>query len=188
MKFYCIGHPIELVKTKYSDSFFDNMHLIGTPIGSVVKITPTIMHKAYAASNELTLCKTIDDAKLLRLARISTGSAEVGADLLIGAIAAGFPLHDYVLYEIEIDDKVSEALVFSKVNEVSLDALEKILAPEFHAQFAKDKADMSILPAIDFCQVEKVKVSPKLLKCHYISWAEGTEVSVPQQDSGCTIS
>lgn len=188
MKFYCIGNPIDIVKTKHSASFWDNMHVIGTPIGGVIKITPAIMHNAFNASQELTLCKNLADAKLLRLARIKTRSADVDESLLVGAIAAGFPLQDYVIYEVEIDDKVSQTLAFSKVNEASIEVLKKILAPEFHVQFATHKYNSSILPAADFCQVAKEIVSPKLVNCHYISWAEGTEVSVNDQGYGCTIS
>lgn len=188
MKFYTLGHPIELIKTKYSNGFFDNLPVISTPLGGAMKITAGMMHEAWAKSDELILTKSLDDAKLMRLMRVSTSSAPIDMDLIQGAYAIGYPLHDYIIYEIEIDDEMVKSLDFSKVREASFDNLKKMLDPDFYKKFEKDKYDLSILPDFDFSLVKKEQLSPKLLKCHYISWADGSELTVPQKDSGCTIS
>jgi len=188
MKFYTLGHPIELIKTKYSNGFFDNLPVIGTPLGGVMKISPVMMHEAWAKSDELILTKNLDDAKLLRLFKVSTSSAPIDMDLIQAGYASGYPLNDYIIYEIEIDDKMVESLVFSKVREASLDTLKIILDPDFYKKFTGKKPDFSILPDFDVSLVKKEQLSPNLLQCHYINWGDGSELTVPQKDSGCTIS
>jgi hypothetical protein len=62
------------------------------------------MLAAFENSNTITLCRTLDDANALRHAKIKIGNTNVTPELFRGAIADGYPLHDYVIYEVEVDD------------------------------------------------------------------------------------
>jgi len=198
MKYYCIGSPVELVKTSFSPRFWENWPVIGSPIGSPVKVTPTMMRSAFHASQDLTLCKTLDEAKRLRLIRIENSSAKIKTDDESindeSVSSSGYPRNDYVIYEVDVEDKLANTLQFTKVKDldVSDDKLLRTLsATDFHHTLKKkievyqtskdtdiDDETYSPLFEVELCQVPKSDVSPTLARCFYIDWAEGTAVSI----------
>lgn len=172
MKFYCLGNPIALIKLAYSTNFLANLPVIGVPILGKLPMTEAKMLSAYEESKTLTLCKTLEDANALRHAKIEIGNTNVTPELYRGGIAQGYPLHDFAIYEIEIDDGLE--INFRKLLETTDDGLEKMV--KSHLQFMSIVAkDRSGIPDIEICTANKSDINPKLIACHYLSLADGHE-------------
>ena len=115
MKYYCIGNGIGLVKLQYSTNFLANLPVVGTPIYGKLPVTPAKMLEAFECSEELTFFKSLDDANQFRHSKITLGNTNVTPEFRKGAIAQGYPLCDYAIYEVEIDEDIEPK--FTNLNE-----------------------------------------------------------------------
>lgn len=61
MKYYCLGNPIVLVKTQYSDKWLSNVPFFGTPIFGKLPMTQSRMRSVYDRSPRLVLCRTLEE-------------------------------------------------------------------------------------------------------------------------------
>jgi hypothetical protein len=66
MRYFCIANSIPLIKTAPSDNFFENLPIIGTPTFGRLPVTKAKMQEAFNQSESLILCRTLDDALILR--------------------------------------------------------------------------------------------------------------------------
>lgn len=172
MKFYCLGKPIALIKLTYSTNFLANLPVIGVPILGKLPMTEAKMLSAFDKSKKITLCRTLEDANALRHAKIEIGNTNVTPELFRGAIAQGYPLHDYVIYEVEVDD--IHEVNFRKLVDATDKELEKMVTRHLHFQSLVAK-DRSGIPDIEICTANKSDLNPKLIACHYLSLVDGHE-------------
>lgn len=172
MKYYCTGKPIPLVKLGYSSNLFANLPLIGTPVFGKLSITENKMRAAFEQSHDLIMCKSLEDAKALRNSKIIIGNTNVEPAFIKGAIATGYPLHDFAIYEVEVDD--NHKLDFSKLTEVTDDQLKNLVSQDvyFRATLYKDRSG---IPDIEICSSRQSDINPKLIACHYYSLVNGQE-------------
>lgn len=183
MKYYCIGSGIGLVKLQHSTNFFDNLPLTGTPMFGKLPVTQAKMHEAFERSEEFVFCKSLEDANKLRHSKITVGNTNVTPEFFKGAIAQGYPLGDYAIYEVEVDENIEGN--FTNLNEKTVEQLEKLVSFNlyFKVQCLQDRSD---IPSIEVFSANKSELNIRLLSCHYLSLVDGNEEVTEQ--SGCTIS
>lgn len=171
MKLYCLGNPIKLVKLTYSTHFFDNLPVTGTPIFGKLPVTQDKARAAFTASETLFLCKSLEDAKALRKAKIIVGNTNVTPQLFQGAIASGYPLSDYAIYEIEIRDELATETHFIRLLEATSDQLTTLVNSDLlhKAQYQNSREG---IPDISVYSVTKAAINPELVRCHYFSLAD----------------
>lgn len=148
MKYFCIADAIPALKTSYSDNFFQNLPIIGTPIFGWLPIGKKEMESAFANSTTLILCKTFEDAALLREIKLKTYEF--------------YMQKEYAIYEIESDAE----LTFSMLNEAAESDLKIVVSDELYtdARFKENGRDK--IPPIQICLTTKEQLKPTLLKCH----------------------
>lgn len=170
MKYYCIGNSIAIVKTTYSDKLFDNLPITGTLMFGKLPVTQTKMETTFNDTNELVICKTLDDAMKIRTAKIEP--LNIKADYIQGAIAEGYPLVDYAIYEIDVDDNIT--IDFTDLKTMKDDQIRKIVNSNLHFMAVHEK-DYSNLPEVAVCLVNKNMLNPTLLSSHYFSPIDNQE-------------
>jgi hypothetical protein len=79
------------------------------PIFSKSKVTADKLQTAFDGSEQLILCKSLDDAKALRMAKIVI--ANTAPEFVKGAIAQGYALADHGIYEVNIEQDIGEKFV-----------------------------------------------------------------------------
>ena len=88
MKYYCLGEAVALVRTTYSNNFLKNLPYIGTPMFDKLPITQAKMREAFERSETLVLCKSMEEAKALRQAKIVIGNRGFGKQIsILGCLA-----------------------------------------------------------------------------------------------------
>lgn len=161
MKYYCIADPIPLIKTAPSDNFFENLPLIGTPTFGRLPITDTALQEVFTQSDYLILCKTLDDALILRQIKIDKKTNKK-ADVFNKV--ANCPTTDYAIYEVEIDN--TQKIEFTSLANAPKTLLAQLVSYDlyFKAIYTNDQLE---LPAIDTYCDKKSELNPQLIKCHY---------------------
>ena len=182
MRLFCLGNPMGLIKLTYSPRFLENLPYIGTPILGKLPISRITMHDAYEESAHLTLCRTLEEANELRHAKIMIGNTNITPEFYRGAIAKGYPLADYAIYEIEVDDATE--LPFILLRDAPWDALERLISQPLysHIRWTHDRA---ILPAIAIYETPKAALTHRLIQSHYLSLIDGPDG--PDRESPCTV-
>jgi hypothetical protein len=140
------------------------------------------MRSAFEQSEELILCKSMDDAKMLRYAKINSHT-NITPDFVKGAIAEGYPLADYAIYEIEVDDNLHANLRFIKLADAPLEQLKNLVSQQLMYDVYLD--DRTKVPNIEVCHSTRASLHPTLLACHYFSLVDGTEEL--EQQNTCTL-
>lgn len=163
MKYFCLGNPIFLLKMHYSNNFFENLPVLGTPFLGKLPVTQERMKQAFEASTNLVLCKNLLDANTLRHTLINK---------IVGA--GGYPLSDYPIFEIEVDDTTSLNFI-NLANASDIQRLGILLSVPLHLQATFLVKDNSDLPDIEICPILKSEINPVLTKPHYLSLTDGTE-------------
>lgn len=170
MKYFCLAKSFPLVKLAYSHRFIDNLPCIGTPMFGKFKVTKSNLNRTYNQSDDLIICKTLEDAKKLRLAKIE--HSDVSPEFNKGAIAKGYPLGDYGIYEIETNTQVN----FNKLNTLPISQLEDFIAHYTYILVSLDK-DRSRIPDIEVTKASKAELNPKLINTFYFDLNNDKEVA-----------
>lgn len=192
MKYYCIGKPIPLVKLAYSTNFFDNLPVIGTPLFGNLKITQAKMRAAFYNSDTLILCKTLDDAKMLRSVNIIEGNPNPrefffrtrfvrhGSQVESTPVARKGPVADFAIYEIEASDEIN----FFNLRRTSIEELKELVSEAFYSQVLVDDESRNKLPDIEVCSMKRSVLNTTLLECHYFSLTDDTDLL---EQSSCNL-
>lgn len=181
MKYYCLGNRrISLIKlgTCSSNSFWD----YAIPIYGKLPVTQLKMRNAFDQSEELILCKNIEDAKMLRYAKIEAHT-NITPEFVRGAIAKGYPLGDYAIYEIEVDDNLNANLPFIKLADAPLEQLRNLVSQQL--MYDVYLGNRTKVPNIEVYHSTRASLNPTLLACHYFSLVDGAE-ELDQQNT-CTL-
>lgn len=163
MRFFCLGKPLPLINLGYAHRFFDIPSVIMTPLFGKLPVNQRVMRNAFNESEELILCRNIYDAIELRFTRVCL-SNKVDYRFRKLAVAKGYPLADFAIYEIEADKHFYES--FTRMEDYSLDALYEILSPDCYWQMIINGT--KILPDISIYQDKKDIINPRLIECHYL--------------------
>lgn len=175
MKYYCIADPIPLIKTVPSDNFIDNLPLVGTPTFGKLPVTDAKMQAVFFKSEHLIVCRTLDEAMIVRQLKIEK-KTNLKPDFFNNI--ANYPTADYAIYEIEVDDQIK--VHFGALVNVPLKQLQEVVSFDLYikALYSRDTLE---LPDIDVCYDKKIAFKPQLIDCHYFHLngfkEEGTMIS-----------
>ncbi len=182
--YYCIANPVPLVKLTYSPGIIGAFDNLRQPIFSKLNVTTLKLQQAFDQSEKLIFCKRLDEAKALRRARIVLSPANVSLDFIKGAIAQGYPLADYGIYEVEVEEDIEAN--FGKLNQKDDSELEGLVPStlRFTATYAEN--GRSELPDIEVCVAKKSDLTCNLRASHYFS-LETDEDEINTTSQFCTI-
>ena len=163
MKYFCLGNGIALYKSTYSNNFFDNLPIVGTPIFSKFPITQEKMRNAFECSEKLVLCKSLEDANMLRYAKLVMGSIIIpGFENIMFKKGTPGPIRDFAIYEVEINDGAEV-----KFHQVDIDHVSDLVTDEEVFSKHSLRFDTSALTNVEICPIRQPDLKPKLLACHY---------------------
>ena len=183
MKYFCLGNGMNLVKLEPSPKFFDNLPIVGTPPFGYMPVTRARATAAFEASEELVLCKSLEDANLLRHARIKVGNTNVTPEFFKGAIAQGYPLADFAIYEVEIGDGIETN--FTRLREATVDQLEPLVTMDLYLE--AQLGNRAGLPDIEICITNKRSIHPELINSHYLSLRDRHDEIAEESAGKCSI-
>lgn len=161
MRYYCIANPIPLIKTIASDNFIENLPLVGTTMHGKLEVTENKIQAAFFKSEQLIVCKTLDDAMILRQLKIEK-KTNMKPDFFNNV--ANYPVADYAIYAIEVDGKIP--VNFVNLGKLPITELYDVVSYDIYmkALYSRDTLE---LPDIDVCYVKKIALSPQLIDFHY---------------------
>ena len=163
MKYYCLGNAIPIIKLSYSGNFIDDYT---TPVFGKLPVTQEKMQHAFDQSTTLILCKTLEAANALRQTKIVPAYTNMTSDFIKHAVAEGYPLNDYAIYEIEVDDAIK--IDFNPLRDTDVTQLEQFTSFDLYFK-VKNLNDRSELPDIAISAKTKSDINPTLINCHYLS-------------------
>jgi hypothetical protein len=154
MKYYCIGNAVQRIALAFSPRLFDSSSKVNF---EKLPLTKKEALTAFNESEELILFKTLEDAKIMRLANIKSAIDR-------GTILENNPPIDYPIYFLEIDDNIN--INFTHLSKISEEQRIKILSFEL---YSIAKYNKSRLPDIEVSIVTKSSCNPQLIASHYYS-------------------
>ena len=181
--FYCIANPVGLVKLTYTPGVIGALDNLRHPIFSKLKVTGDKLQTAFDGSEQLILCKSLNDAKALRMAKIVIGNT--APEFVKGAIAQGYPLADHGIYEVDVEQDIGEKFV--KLKHKNNHELQGLVSENLYFTAAYIENGREQLPDIEVYVANKSDLTFDLVASHYFSLENGRD-EINNPDQGCSIS
>ena len=163
--YYCLGNPINCITPSSSHGFFNAPTLKG--------ISPAKMEQAFEESKTLILCHNLEDAKALRAVNIVVNTKQITTAFYHKNLAEGYPLWDYVIYEIVVKNVTP---VFHELRTATKDALEYLVNRDIYLNSFFNN-DRSSLPDIEICPINTKHLIIELVCCYYGSLMNEQKIS-----------
>lgn len=179
MRYYAIANPFPLIKMDPADNMLDDLPFIGIPLYGKLPITKASIQEAYNQSEDLTLCKSLDDA--MRLRQIKIDKNVVTRPDFFNTVA-NCPSADYAIYEVEIDERIK--INFQTLVNAPNHHLRQLVSMDIYKTTVVI-GDRTELPDVDYCFGKKVFFNPELIQCHYFPLDGGVENTYTNKKTSC---
>lgn len=161
MRYFCLANPIALIKTTPSGRCLDNLPLFGTSMYGKLPITEAKIRDAFDDAEYLILCKTMDDALILRQTKLDK---KFNSHPDFFNKINNLPPEDYVIYEVEIKNDIK--VNFKDLTNLSKNLLASLVSYQLYFKSIYNPYDLG-LPNVELCYEKKDLLKPRLIRYHY---------------------